>query len=500
MQNSVFVKLTSIILAILLTSSVLFACGGKGGDTPKQGGTADTQADVETAEETTAPATSVPAGTDFGGTTINVLNSIYFSTDGYYFDVSEETGDVVNDAVYERNMRVQNDVNVSFNVLTKHEDAGPIIEKCVTSGSNEFDFVFGVQFQVVPLVVRGMFMNLEGAPYIDIEKDWWDGEYTRECSIGINKRYFMSGDITLGLIRHQSCCYVNKQMFENLLGDPQSIYTTVLDGKWTLDQFSEYASKCYSDLNGDTKFDEGDQYGCGVITANLTDHFTYDAGVRCTERDENDIPILVMNNERTVSYAEKIRKIYYENEGIRVFPADYTSLHEKIPNKFKADSLAFMVGWFYISDYLRDMEGDYAVIPFPKYDESQESYLALIHDVATLVCVPATCDKLDTIAAILELLAYEGYNTVAPAYYEVALKTKYIRDNQDAAMQIMDIIHDASTSDFAYIYNYALNSIGLIMREVLGSKKGDFVSSYAKKEVKTQALLDDLIEVYTSLD
>lgn len=499
MQNSVLVKLTAIILAIMLTSSVLFACGDKEGGTPSQGNT-DTQAAAETTEETTAPATSVPAGTDFGGTTINVLNSIFFSTDGYYFDVSEETGDIVNDAIYERNMKVQNDVNVNFNVLTKNEDAGPIIEKCVTSGSNEFDFVFGVQFQVVPLVVRGMFMNLEGAPYIDIEKDWWNGEYTRECSIGENKRYFMSGDITIGLIRHQSCCYVNKQMFENLLGDPQSIYTTVLDGKWTLDQFSEYASKCYSDLNGDTKFDEGDQYGCGVITANLTDHFTYDAGVRCTERDENDTPILVMNNERTVSYAEKIKKIYYENEGIRVFPADYTSLHEKIPNKFKADSLAFMVGWFYISDYLRDMEGDYAVIPFPKYDESQESYLALIHDVATLVCVPATCDKLDTIAAVLELLAYEGYNTVAPAYYEVALKTKYIRDNQDAAMQIMDIIHDASTSDFAYIYNYALNSIGLIMREVLGSKKGDFVSSYAKKEVKTQALLDELIAVYTSLD
>ncbi len=499
MNNPVYVKLTSIILAALILSSVLLACGGKG-DTPAQNGSADTQTDAETIEETTAPATSVPAGTDFGGTTVNVLNSLYFPTDGFYFDVAEETGDVVNDAVYERNMKVQNDVNVSFNILTKEENAASLIEKSVTSGSNDYDFIFGVQFVVVPLVIKGMFMNLEGAPYIDIEKDWWDRDYTHECSIGENKRFFMSGDITLGLIRHQSCCYVNKQMFENILGDPQSIYTTVLDGKWTLDLFSEYTSKFYSDLNGDSKFDEGDQYGCGVITANLTDHFTYDAGVRCTERDENDIPILVMNNERTISYAEKIKRIYYENEGIRVFPADYTSLHEKIPNKFKNNSLAFMVGWFYISDYLRDMEGDYAVIPFPKFDETQENYLALIHDVATLVCVPTTCDKLDTVAAVLELLAYEGYNTVAPAYYEVALKTKYIRDNQDEAMQIMDIIHDASTSDFAYIYNYALNSIGLIMREVLGSKKGDFASTYAKKEVKTQALLDQLIEVYTSLD
>ncbi|NLZ36322.1 MAG: hypothetical protein GX897_02435 [Clostridiales bacterium] len=496
MNNPVYAKLTSIILAALVLSSVLLACGGKG-DTPAQNGSADTQTDAETIEETTAPATSVPVGTDFGGTTLNVMN---YTMENFYFDVAEETGDVVNDAVYERNMKVQNDVNVSFNILTKDGDAASLIEKSVTSGSNDYDFIFGIQYEFVPLVLKGMFMNLEGAPYIDIEKDWWDKDYIHECSIGRNKRFFISGDITLGLIRHQSCCYVNKQMFENILGDPQSIYTTVLDGKWTLDLFSEYASKCYSDLNGDSKFDEGDQYGCGVITLNLTDHFTYDAGVRCTERDENDIPILVMNNERTVSYAEKIKKIYYENEGIRIFSADYTSLHETIPNKFKNNSLAFMVGWFYISDYLRDMEGDYAVIPFPKFDETQENYLALIHDVATLVCVPTTCDKLDTVAAVLELLAYEGYNTVAPAYYEVALKTKYIRDNQDEAMQIMDIIHDASTSDFAYIYNYALNGIGLIMRDVLGSKKGNFASTYAKKEVKTQKLLDELIEVYTSLD
>ena len=82
MQNSVLVKLTAIILAILLTSSILFACGDKEGGTPSQGNT-DTQAAAETTEETTAPATSVPAGTDFGGTTNNVLNSIYFSTDGY---------------------------------------------------------------------------------------------------------------------------------------------------------------------------------------------------------------------------------------------------------------------------------------------------------------------------------------------------------------------------------------------------------------------------------
>lgn len=502
-MNSKAIRFASALLAALTAAMSFAACGAESGSETPADTTAAGAVIEETTAEITTSATAVPADTDFGGQTINVLNCTYFSTDSYYFGAQEATGDIVNDAIYERNLAVSNAINVNFNNIESCmdlESPKSRVEKSVLAGSNDYDFIFGIQFDEVPLVLNGIYLNIAGAPYIDISQPWWSDDYIREITIGSNKLYFLAGDISIGHIRHQSCAYVNKQVYENLIGNPDDIYKTVLDGQWTLDVFASMAEKSYADLNGDSKSNEADQFGAGVITANLTDHFTFDAGVRVTERDENDIPILVMNNERTVGYVEKIQKIYYENPGIHIFSPDYTSLHEKIPNKFKNNEMLFMLGWFYISDYLRDMQSDYAVIPFPKYNEAQESYLSLIHDVSTLVCVPATCDKLEIVAAALELLAYEGYSTVAPAYYEVALKTKYIRDSQEAAIQVMDIIHDAATTDFAYIYNYALNGIGLIMREVLSSKKSDFVSKYTKKEAKTQTLLDELVEVYTSLD
>jgi hypothetical protein len=160
----------------------------------------------------------------------------------------------------------------------------------------------------------------------------------------------------------------------------------------------------------------------------------------------------------------------------------------------------FDLGWFYTSSLFRTMEGDYGLIPYPKFDEAQEKYLSLVHDTALVYCVPITIgNNFDAVSATMEALAFEAYKSVTPAFYEIALKLKYIRDSDDTALQIVDMIHAGATTDFAYIYNYALNDIGLIMRALMGGKRSDFASEYAKKENGVITKLDELIELYTSL-
>jgi hypothetical protein len=100
----------------------------------------------------------------------------------------------------------------------------------------------------------------------------------------------------------------------------------------------------------------------------------------------------------------------------------------------------------------------------------------------------------------MEEMAFLGYRDVLPAYYEVAIKVKYNRDSTDKAMQILDIIHDNCTTDFAFIYNYALGGVGLIERDLMGGKKSDFASMYAKKEKTYEKKLNELIDVFTSID
>lgn len=497
------------MLSLLLASLVLaglVSCG----DSDNDGGTAtnapESAAVTEIAETEDELQSLLPDNLDFGGEEIRIINGFYFENDAFMLHVDESTGDVVNDAIYNRIINTESKLNVTFTYQDMYMQGGAngdtaaTVRRSVTAGSDDYDLIFACQYNIVPLVLDNIILNLDGCEYLHLDQPWWYQDYIAEMSIGEGKTYFVTGDITLGVLRNMSCMYVNKQLYTQNYESVDDMYKEVLDGKWTFDRLGEICTEMYQDLNGNGQYDDDDRYGIGVITANLTDHFTYNAGIRATERDENNIPYLMMNNEKTVTHTQKLYSLYYENPGVRVFPADYNSLDVVMPTKFNANELLYLPGWFYTSELLRDMDVDYAVIPFPKYDEAQEEYLSLAHDISVVSCLPTTCSKVDTTTAVMEQMAFEGYKNVLPAYYEVAVKVKYTRDSTDAAMQILDMIHDNSTTDFAFIYNYALNGLGLIERELMGGKKSDFASAYAKKEKAFQKKLDELIEVYTSID
>lgn len=496
----------SKIIIFLMVFSIIFslaACSKSddGNDTKET--EKDTSDSGANEEQTTEEASPVPKDVTFNGEEVCILNYSYFTEDSVFVNATEEVGEVVNDAVYQRNLKVQNDLDVKFKFIDISAYAGDdfnrLVSTSVAAGTNEYDILVGVQYIAVQLATSNVLANLMEAPYIDLEKKWWPSAYINEMTIGKDNLYFLTGDISLNFIRNMSCAYFNKDVYAENFGEPDDMYKMVLDGKWTLDALDSMAKTMYKDINGNGEADDNDQYAYGVMTMNLTDHFTYDAGVRVTARDEDGIPYFVMNSERTVTFFNKIYDIFYNNVGGHVFPASDVTNNTTIPKKFMANELLFDFGWFYTSENLRDMKSDYGIIPFPKLDESQPTYLSLAHDIGPVFCAPLTCDKMETVGAVLESMAYESYKTVLPAYFEIALKLKYVRDTNEDAFTIIDMIHDNCTTDFAYVYNYALNGIGLIMRDLLAGKNKNFVSRYEKMETRVINSLNKLLDVYQSI-
>ena len=68
-------------------------------------------------------------------------------------------------------------------------------------------------------------------------------------------------------------------------------------------------------------------------------------------------------------------------------------------------------------------------------------------------------------ARVLEAMNSESWKYVIPAWYETALKIKYVRDNVSA--QMIDIIRDSITTEFAYVYASKLDNAGKIFRRLL---------------------------------
>jgi len=492
-------NITALLLCAIMLSC--FASCGNSDGSPSVTDAAETSA--QTTEETTeaGPALELPADLDFGGEAVNIW---YFTKNSdvseTFIDIAGElNGDVVDESLYYRNIKVEEALNIDL-VFTDtgigSSDVGAEIRKLIMSGSTDYDVYNVVQWNTAKYVTEGLFLNIIDAPYIDIGKPWWSSYYINEINIGDKNRYFLCGDISIDTVRCISCMYYNKSIYENYYGDADGLYTTVLDGKWTIDRLAEYTEAVYSDLNGDDIANDGDRFGLMLNNYNNIDVLFFGADNRITGHDSDGMPYLTVNNERTSAFMQKLYSLCYENMGTMMRKEGAGTLENT--KGFNDGYSLFLTGFLYSSELLRDMPDDYGIIPPPKYDETQENYRAVVHDIATLICLPTTCQKLDTVSAALEMMAYESYKSVTPAYYETAMKTKYTRD--EISSRIIDLIHDSNMTDMAYSYGDNFNGLGLTARTMIASKKSDLASFYATKEKSALVKIGELIDKYTGLN
>ncbi len=94
-------RLTLPLSLLLLLQPVLFACG-EAAETPTET-TAETVTDTTPAETDRSEISDNLPDIDFEGTEFNILCRTEWA---YEFDVEEQTGDLVSDAIYDRNANV----------------------------------------------------------------------------------------------------------------------------------------------------------------------------------------------------------------------------------------------------------------------------------------------------------------------------------------------------------------------------------------------------------
>ena len=140
-----------------------------------------------------------------------------------------------------------------------------------------------------------------------------------------------------------------------------------------------------------------------------------------------------------------------------------------------------------LASSLRDMEADFGILPFPKYDAAQDRYYSTVgswHSV--FFCVPAHMENADRTGTIVEALAYESREIVRPVYYNQILDYKYMRDEESVDM--LDIILSTRVFDLGWFYK-----IGTYCDEVIymiWQYTPNFTSRYEKFAEKAQADID----------
>ncbi len=399
-------KMTKKITSAILLSALLLQLVACGGDAPSDDTTADTTtAPVETEPTRETTPDNLPE-LDFEGAKVTLVN------DGDWRSAEEQTGDVVDDAVFAQMQAVEERLNIDFEYIGLGISQGQFatqMRTMVAAGDASYDVMFSGQCYMMPLAHEGLLRDLSSAQYLDYDQPWWMSDYMETIEYN-DERYLLVGDFNTSMIGNMSSLYVNKRLFEDNYGSFDNFYEEIFDGKWTYDLMNKYVEGAFRDLNGNGYCDDDDIMGLATMNSSATEHFVFPAGLKLSERNSDGKVVLVTDQSRNVKIFEELYNLYYNNPGTND-ATDAGKLEGIFVDLFSGGTILFYPHRIEAGmRFFRDMEDDYAIIPRPKLDEEQENYLSLVHDSFVTASIPATMpdDRLDMVCAVLEAMSAEA--------------------------------------------------------------------------------------------
>jgi len=440
----------------------------------------------------------LPDDLDYGGTVVKV-----YSRDGdKNLWTEEKTEEIINDAIYERQLRVQDRLGITIEIVYAglgQLDLANNLRNIIKSNAEQCDVTATPRYYQMALAHEGFYEKLNNYDqYLDFSRPWWAHGFIEAATIGDGNIYFAAGDISSNFLMCARGLSVNTTIFEEKIGDAdEMLFDLILDGKWTLDKLVEYCKTVYEDLDGNGNKDENDLYGLGLApNASMIDYYI-GLGVQLSERNADGLPELILGNERNAEISEKTIELMYRTEGVWVKGASQAD-SDFITDKFKKGEM--MVQYCQMSQLkaFREMSTDFAMIPYPKYEESQDNYRTYVADSGTIFGIPTCAQDPELSAIFLEAMASDGYKFVTPEVYSNALQKAWAREDKHGAM--LDLITSTVYFDFVNLHSASIGGIEYMLpSQVWNTADGNFVSTWDKNKGTYEQALTDVIDAYKNI-
>ncbi len=469
-----FFRAACFILVFIIAAGAAVSCA----DTAEANSPAETAAvtTVSPEEEMTdiekrqLVSDGIPEGLNFEGEEFVMLVQTMHLYDAW---VAEMTGDIVEDAIYERNADVMERFNVKISeaVNAEYGTCTTYLKNSVNSGDDVYDLILGHAVQSGADALNGWFLNWYDVNYMNFEQPWYPQLAVKELTID-NKMFLGVSDLAMSATENTYCMFYDKVQAESY--NMGNIYDMVNSGKWTVGQLITLTKDIYTDLDGNAAADENDFYG---FTSNCYSNantylWAFDQSV-VKITPENEVNI-TYNSEKTIAIIDKVRELFYQ-PGSMIF-AD----HFKGYDFFRMGHAVFVNGFIGHSvTYYRDFENDYGIIPYPKWDEEQTAYYSMADGNFSIIAAPVTIVNTDLVGAVTHALGAYSWKNVIPNYYDIALKVKGTRDEESVA--ILDMILDSRVIDFAYLYDAWKGYVFTFEQFTYKNNKLEFSSMYESK-------------------
>ena len=478
-----FRSLICAVLALLMLFPILIACAdtASGENTAAVPDVATTLGEeISVAPETTRD--TLPE-LDYGGEDVHIV--YWENANNNEFYVEQTDGTEINDVVYKRNENVQARIGVNFvwngqkgakgnldsfvNYIRTSVDAGESIE------------IVAVHSMVMGAVAKeGYLQNLGEVEHINLESPWWPQDLVENSTIHGNI-FFLSGDISLNTLLGMEGMFFNKAMTET------NLYDLVNSKQWTVDRMFEESKNSFKDTTGDGKSLD-DTYGFTTYSG-MINALAIGMGIRITDKDADGMIVFSesYNSEKTQSILEMLNSRLHNENGWY-----YTSSWDNASTIFSEGRTLFtMASVRFTVNELVGSDTRYGILPAPLYNSDQEGYHTLMANTYTMYGIAQGVNDTSRAGAVIEAMASEGYHTVTPVVFEVALKARYSDESADALM--FDILRESVVMEIGLVFSDQIGGIpskGLFT--LVNNKSSDWMSYIKSYEKKIKNYLEDL--------
>ena len=477
-------KIICLILALIMVASFMVACKGDRGDSTTKRSHNNISGDgpdidVDGNQDKVRIYTRDAAG----------------ATDGDYilleFNGTGSTNQALRDAVKSRNEAVEGWLNVKLEIISElggmdnAQAWSNKVKNAATADKNDlFDICALYASQGSPLATVGAFLDVNLLPQgeknaLNLNKKYWNQILKDDLNID-GSLFMLCGDMSLTSTAFSQAIFYNKNMFNEYLANNADfnnkyssyklerteeeieagynmLHDIVDGGGWTMQTFSDIASRVYVD-NGTPGKNDGDIFGLSIdIASSPLDAWVAAFDIKIVEKNaQTGARTLAFENPSNLSRATQAwnmsKELLTANRGVHAFEVN----KEGAVKEFGSGNSLFTMARLCDAESFRDTaDWEYGILPLPKYDVQQLNYYTLPHNAYSLIAVAANLERNreELIACALELLAYESSVEITPTYYEVILKGQYSDKQVDADMY--DIILGNIRLDFGAVFSTA---------------------------------------------
>nr|MBQ4319985.1 hypothetical protein [Clostridia bacterium] len=442
MKNTRLIS-TALLAAVMLS---LAACASDSGNNADE-----TTADASVTAETTAAETERTSGLpekDWGGRTFTIVDrgpgySAWESTEIF---AETETGEPLNDAIFARNMSVEEAYNVKI-AERKTDKIAETVNNLIMAGDDSYDMIVCSGTDGTTLATNASLIDLYSIPHLNLDAEWWDQNAIRDFSIA-GKLFVTCSDFIIADKDASWVLIFNKRIADDF--GKEYPYQLIRDGQWTYETYYDMAKGVSVDLDGDGMLNpDFDQYGVATEQYDTYAAFFY-SGARIFENIDGT-PEFVLYNEKNITAYEAYLNIVNDTE-------TYYNEKNLVATKMYVEGRGMLRGTTLLNirtDY-RHLEDDFGMLVVPKYDEAQDNYahVVSIGGSGSVLCVPITTPDTDFTGFVLEALTFASTDTVYDTYVNTCFNGKYLRD--DESIEMLDIALNSRVYELSIIYGKQL--------------------------------------------